>query len=107
MVTLPGMVTLLGMLTIIEYKENRADRQTGEQTKVSGGMRFSEGKKLYLNNSPSRVMLRGSDTPGLHKTGIRGIKDTRQNVHSKTNYIENKDKKGGSRFLNIRQLMKK
>ena len=33
--------------------------------------------------------------------------DTRQIVDSKTNDIENNDKKGGSRFLNIRQLMKK
>ena len=45
--------------------------------------------------------------PGLHKTGIRGIQDTRQIVDGKTHDKENKDKKGGSRFLNIRQLMKK
>ena len=44
---------------------------------------------------------------GLHKTGIRGIQDTRQIVDSNTNDIENNDKKGGSRFHNIRQLMKK
>ena len=43
---------------------------------------------------------------GVHKTGIRGIQDTRQIVDGKTNDIENNDKKGGSRFLNIRQLMK-
>ena len=46
---------------------------------------------------------------GLHKTGIRGIQDTRQIVDGKTNEIENSDKKGGSKVqtLNIRQLMKK
>ena len=47
--------------------------------------------------------------PGVHKTGIRGIQDTRQIVYGKTNDIENNDKKGGSKVqtLNIRQLMKK
>ena len=46
---------------------------------------------------------------GVHKTGIRGIQDTRQIVDCKTNYIENNDKKGGSKVqtLNIRQFMKK
>ena len=46
---------------------------------------------------------------GVHKTGIRGIQDTRQIVDGKTNDIENNDKKGGSKVqtLNIRQLMKK
>ena len=46
---------------------------------------------------------------GLHKTGIRGIQDTRQIVDGKTNDIENNDKKGGSKVqtLNIRELMKK
>ena len=39
---------------------------------------------------------------GLHKTGIRGIQDTRQIVDGKTNDKENNDKKGRSRFLNIR-----
>ena len=56
---------------------------------------------------------------GLHKTGIRGIQDTRQIVDGETNDIENNDRfwqaqsnppfkmqKVGSRFL-IRQLMKK
>ena len=38
---------------------------------------------------------------------MRGIQDTRQIVDSNTNDIENNDKKGGSRFHNIRQLMKK
>ena len=45
--------------------------------------------------------------PGMHKTGIRGIQDTRQNVDGKTNDKENNDKKGGSWYINIRQLMKK
>ena len=44
---------------------------------------------------------------GLHKTGIRGIQDTRQIVVGKTKNKENNDKKCCSRFLNIRQLMKK
>ena len=44
---------------------------------------------------------------GLHKTGMSGIQDNRQIVDGKTNDIENNDKKGVSRFLNIRQLMKK
>ena len=52
---------------------------------------------------------RGHAEPGVHKTGIRGIQDTRQIVDCKTNYIENNDKKGGSKVqtLNIRQFMKK
>ena len=48
----------------------------------------------------------GSLPPGLHKTGICGIQDTRQFIAGKTNDIENNEKKGGSQFLNIRQLMK-
>ena len=36
---------------------------------------------------------------GLHKTGIRGIQDTRQIVDGKTNDIENNDNKGGSKPL--------
>ena len=38
-------------------------------------------------------------SPGVHKTGIRGIQDTRQIVDGKTNDIENNDKKGGSKPL--------
>ena len=34
--------------------------------------------------------------PGVPKTGIRGIQDTRQIVDGKTNDIENNNKKGGS-----------
>ena len=49
---------------------------------------------------------RGSGV-GLHKNGIRDIQDTRQIVDGKTNDIENKDKKGRFRFVNIRQLMRK
>ena len=37
--------------------------------------------------------------PGVHKTGIRGIQDTRQIVDCKTNDIENNNKKGGSKPL--------
>ena len=36
---------------------------------------------------------------GVHKTGIRGIQDTRQIVDGKTNDIENNDKKGGYKLL--------
>ena len=36
---------------------------------------------------------------GLHKTGIRGIQDTRQIVDGKTNDKENNAKKIGSYFL--------
>ena len=36
---------------------------------------------------------------GVHKTGIRGIQDTRQIVDGKTNDIENNNKKGGSKPL--------
>ena len=36
---------------------------------------------------------------GVHKTGIRGIQDTRQIVDGKTNDSENNDKKGGSKPL--------
>ena len=39
---------------------------------------------------------------GVHKTGIRGIQDTSQIVDGKTNDIENNDKKGGSKPLNLR-----
>ena len=35
---------------------------------------------------------------GLHKTGIRGIQDTRQIVDGKTNDIEKNDKKMGPDF---------
>ena len=41
-------------------------------------------------------MMSGQISPGLHKTGIRGIQDTRQIVDGKTNDKENNDKKGGS-----------
>ena len=37
----------------------------------------------------------GDSLAGVHKTGIRGIQDTRQIVEGKTNDIENKDKKVG------------
>ena len=36
---------------------------------------------------------------GVHKTGIRGIQDTRQIVDGKTNGIENNDKNGGYKLL--------
>ena len=36
---------------------------------------------------------------GVHKTGIRGIQDTRQIDDGKTNDIEINDKKGGSKHL--------
>ena len=36
---------------------------------------------------------------GFHKTGIRGIQDTRQIVYGKTNDKENNDKKVGPDFL--------
>ena len=41
----------------------------------------------------------GNTWPGVHKTGIRGIQDTRQIVDGKTNDIENNNKKGGSKPL--------
>ena len=41
-------------------------------------------------SGPSRGPL-----AGVHKTGIRGIQDTRQSVDGKTNDIENNDKKVG------------
>ena len=44
----------------------------------------------------------GGSVAGLHKTGIRGILDTRQIVAGKTNDIENNDKSVGSRFVNNR-----
>ena len=50
---------------------------------------------------------RGGIDTGMHKTGILGIQNTRQIVDGKTNDKENNDKKGWSRFFNIRQLMKK
>ena len=34
--------------------------------------------------------------PGVHKTGIRGIQDTRQIVDGKTNDIENNNKQAGA-----------
>ena len=37
--------------------------------------------------------------PGVHKTGIRGIQDTRQIVDGKTNDKENNNKKVGPHFL--------
>ena len=41
----------------------------------------------------------GSLRAGVHKTGIRGIQDTRQIVDGKTNDIENNNKKGGAKPL--------
>ena len=39
------------------------------------------------------------DPAGVHKTGIRGIQDTRQIDDGKTNDIEINDKKVGSKHL--------
>ena len=55
----------------------------------------------------SKSPQEGGSQAGMHKTGIHGIQDTRQIVDSATNDKENNDKKGGVRFLNMRQLMKK
>ena len=44
-------------------------------------------------------ILSGGRGAGLHKTGIRGIQDTRQIDDGKTNDIEINDKKGGSKHL--------
>ena len=41
----------------------------------------------------------GCGYAGVHKTGIRGIQDTRQIVDGKTNDSENNNKKGGSKPL--------
>ena len=38
-------------------------------------------------------IIPGPSGPGLHKTGICGIQDTRQIIDSKTNDIENNKKK--------------
>ena len=46
----------------------------------------------------------GLKDTGLHKTGIRGIQDTRQIVDGKTNDIENNDKKGGSKVQTLNPL---
>ena len=47
------------------------------------------------NGSHNSYML----ASGVHKTGIRGIQDTRQIVDGRRKYIENNDKKGGSKPL--------
>ena len=47
----------------------------------------------------SGVKKQAGAEPGVHKTGIRGIQDTRQVVDGKTNDIENNNKKGGSKPL--------
>ena len=47
----------------------------------------------------SGVKKQAGAEPGVHKTGIRGIQDTRQIVDGKTNDIENNNKKGGSKPL--------
>ena len=44
-------------------------------------------------------LLRYTSSAGVHKTGIRGIQDTRQIVDGKTNGIENNDKNGGYKLL--------
>ena len=44
-------------------------------------------------------LLRYTSSAGVHKTGIRGIQDTRQIDDGKTNDIEINDKKGGSKHL--------
>ena len=38
---------------------------------------------------------------GVHKTGIRGIQDTRQIVDGKTNDFENNNKNGGSKVQTL------
>ena len=49
----------------------------------------------------------GGLRPGLHKTGVRGIQDTRQIVDGKTNDIENNDNKGCSKPLTLDNSWKK
>ena len=73
---------------------------------------YSEGTVESIPKLEAGVLkpsLSAVQQAGVHKTGIRGIQDTRQIVDCKTNYIENNDKKGGSKVqtLNIRQFMKK
>ena len=56
---------------------------------------------VFCNHLNVRYFLtcRGGYQAGVHKTGIRGIQDTRQIVDGKTNDIENNNKKGGSKPL--------
>ena len=64
-----------------------------------------------ISVSPERLQLMTCGKviifTGLHKTGIRGIQDTRQIVNSKTNDKENNDTKRGSRFDNKSQRLLK
>ena len=63
--------------------------------------------KAILSQFPLQLRLRlaffsgnpATRPPGLHKTGIHGIQDTRQIVDGKTNDKENNAKKVGSDFL--------
>ena len=43
---------------------------------------------------------------GLHKTGIRGIQDTRQIVDGKTNDKENNDKQAGAELCQAEVKLK-
>ena len=60
-----------------------------------------------LNQNNNNKKYKNKNNKFLFITGIRGIQDARQTVDGKTKDIENNDKKGLSRFLSIRQLMKK
>ena len=55
--------------------------------------------KLLIELLFEKIIPHGVSQPGVHKTGIRGIQDTRQIVDGKTNDIENNNKKGGSKPL--------
>ena len=55
--------------------------------------------KLELSSANAKLNFELGWQAGVHKTGIRGIQDTRQIVDGKTNDIENNNKKGGSKPL--------
>ena len=57
------------------------------------------GKLIFRRELDIFSFSLGGGRAGVHKTGIRGIQDTRQIVDGKTNDIENNDKKGGSKPL--------
>ena len=50
----------------------------------------------YMGHGLGYFFLHYSHPPGLHKTGIRGIQDTRQIADGKTNDIEITTKKVGT-----------
>ena len=81
----------------IENLINSRNRPTSKQDNPK--IHQPQGEHKWQIESKVQTRSIGQDRTngtGLHKTGIRGIQDTRQIVDGKTDDKENNDKKGGS-----------